>query len=702
VALGRSTSARRAARVRWATVLAATALVVLAAAPSRATHFRYGHLTWQVVTGNTVEFTLQNVFRRSDTPSFNPCVNPATNTVIACTGGGGLPAPGDIIREDIGDTRLNFGDGSPTVGSPGNGGLFYVVTSVDPVNNWAFGLALDTARLPAIDTTIQHTYPPGTYTARIDDCCRISPEVAPNAHLNNPDLDYRVETRVAVGTGNSSPVSALPPIVICTQNSVCSFLVPASDPDGDTLTFRLSTAPEADTGAFVQPGPPQAANSASINPTSGVYTWDTTGATLGPVALNTLYSTQVTIEERDAQNNVKGKVAVDFFIQLVPHVNEPPEFTGPPQCNTNTPIVVDANTPVSFPVSATDPDAGDLITLNAAGLPLGATMTPGLPTTGLSPVSSTFAWTPTLAQAGDYVVTFSATDDENQQDLCAVTLRVRNNCGDGDLDPGEQCDDGNTEGGDCCAPDCRYEPPTTPCQGTNPCNQTYTCNATGTCVGTNQVSCQPLDQCHLAGVCDTQTGLCTNPAKPDGTPCDDGDLCLIGDVCTAGVCGGASVGDADGDGIPDNCDDDDGPLNVTKLKMRTIGTTGRGRVSVKGDFLTHPPEDTFTAVPGGLRIRIRDGRETDIIVDTFTCALTTSGTTRCDVKTPRLRIRIKPIPKTNGAEYRFTFKFESSVLVVPIDNPIEVTMTQLTDGVDRIGSIADCLSKPNGAICNEP
>jgi len=116
--------------------------------PASATHFRYGHLTWQIVSGRTAEFTLQNVFRRDDSPTFNPCVNPSTNTTIACSGIDGFPLPGDVIREDIGDTRLNFGDGSPTVGSPGNGGLFYLVTSVDPINNWVFGLALDTTGLP--------------------------------------------------------------------------------------------------------------------------------------------------------------------------------------------------------------------------------------------------------------------------------------------------------------------------------------------------------------------------------------------------------------------------------------------------------------------------------------------------------------------------------------------------------------------------
>jgi cysteine-rich repeat protein len=687
--------------VRRALALAILLLADVFSGVAHATHFRYGHLTWQLVSGTTVEFTLQNVFRRDDNPTVNPCVNPSTNTVIPCSGGDGFAAPGDVIRENIGDTRLNFGDGSPTVGSPGNGGLFYLVTSVDPTNNWVFGLAIDPAALPAIDTSIRHTYAPGTWIARIDDCCRISPAVAPNAHINNPDLDYRVETQVVVGMGNSSAVSALPPIVTCPQNALCTFLVPATDPDGDTLRFRLSTAPEADTGAFTQPGPPTAPNSASIDPSSGVYSWNTTGATLGPVALNTLYSTQVTIEERDAQNNLKGKVAIDFFIQLVPQVNEPPDFNDPPTCNTSTPSPVFANTPLSFPVSATDPDAGDTITLNAAGLPLGATMTPALPATTPSPVSSTFAWTPTRSQAGDYVVTFSATDSQSQQALCGVPIRVLDQCGDGDVDPGEQCDDGNTVAGDCCAPNCTFEPPGSPCQGTNACNQTYTCNGTGTCVGTNQVSCQPLDQCHDAGVCDTQTGLCTNPPKPDGTPCDDGDACAAGDTCVAGVCQDAPFSDSDHDGIPDACDDA-GPLNITKLRMRTAKATTRGRVTVKGDFLTHPPRDAFRAVPDGLRIEIRDRRETDVSIDALTCVISTSHAIRCDVKEPRVRVRIKPIPKTNETEYRFTFKFESGELVPPVDSPFAVTMTQLSDGIVRVGAINACLSKSNGAVCNEP
>src|SRR5439155_517578 len=45
------------------------------------------------------------------------------------------------------------------------------------------------------------------------------------------------------------------------------------------------------------------------------------------------------------------------------------------------------------------------------------------------------------------------------------------------------------------------------------------------CGGTNPVTCAPADQCHDAGACDPATGACSNPAKPDGAACNDGNAC---------------------------------------------------------------------------------------------------------------------------------------------------------------------------------
>jgi hypothetical protein len=207
---------------------------------------------------------------------------------------------------------------------------------------------------------------------------------------------------------------------------VCSFTVPATDPELDTLRFRFSTTAEAVGtfgGSFVQPGPPDAPNAASINANTGVYTWDTTGATLGASGFNTLYSTQVAIEDVDATGNVKSKVAVDFLMQLVPTVGVPPVFVRPPTPTCGSTLTTGVGLPVSFTVQASDTDAGQTVTLNAVGLPAGATMTPALPTSG-NPVSSLFSWTPAAGQTGTQVVTFSATDNTGQQALCSVSLTV--------------------------------------------------------------------------------------------------------------------------------------------------------------------------------------------------------------------------------------------------------------------------------------
>ena len=59
----------------------------------------------------------------------------------------------------------------------------------------------------------------------------------------------------------------------------------------------------------------------------------------------------------------------------------------------------------------------------------------------------------------------------------------------------------------------------------------------GACDG---VYCMSLDPCHVAGICDPATGLCSNPAAPDGTGCDDGDPCTQTDTCQAGACQGSN------------------------------------------------------------------------------------------------------------------------------------------------------------------
>ena len=362
-------------------------------------HWRYGHLTWiprPDIGPRTVEFTYHNAFRRG----FSCRAAGGSLVFVPCTGPGGGAGIGDIIREDIGVTPLNFGDGA------GTGTLWYVVTSIDVAANWLFAVALDPG---TSNPNIIHTYGGAgtTFDANSFRCCRIG-------GLNNPGSGYGVQTRVTLGTGNRSPVSNIVPIVNVLQGGVQTWFVPAADADADLLSWRLSTIAEA-TGTALGAQPA----GLSINPGTGLVSWNTTGKALG------LYWTQKTIEELNADGSLKGRVAIDYLINVVGFVpgNTPPVFTNvAPACGATVPV--NAGSAISFTVSASDVDAGNTISLGVVGLPPGATSP--IPPPG-NPVSSTFNWTPGAGDAGPHVITYSATDNFGAQALCPVTVNVITN-----------------------------------------------------------------------------------------------------------------------------------------------------------------------------------------------------------------------------------------------------------------------------------
>ena len=78
----------------------------------------------------------------------------------------------------------------------------------------------------------------------------------------------------------------------------------------------------------------------------------------------------------------------------------------------------------------------------------------------------------------------------------------------------------------------------TPCDDGNACTQSDVCLA-GACTGQNPVVCEALDQCHAVGTCNATTGVCSNPERPDGSSCQDGDACTLRDECAGGVCVGS-------------------------------------------------------------------------------------------------------------------------------------------------------------------
>lgn len=130
-------------------------------------------------------------------------------------------------------------------------------------------------------------------------------------------------------------------------------------------------------------------------------------------------------------------------------------------------------------------------------------------------------------------------------------------CGDGTVNPGEECDDGNAADGDGCDSNC-------------------TLTACGNGIVTAGEVCD--DGNTAAGDC--CDGSCQ--VEPDGSPCDDSRACTQPDTCTAGVCGGTEE--------PDPLCRTAGKSVITikpgpfSFKDRLVYTWKKGAATLLGDF----------------------------------------------------------------------------------------------------------------------
>ena len=82
----------------------------------------------------------------------------------------------------------------------------------------------------------------------------------------------------------------------------------------------------------------------------------------------------------------------------------------------------------------------------------GAQVTNGTTASARQTVCDTYTFT----QPGAYTVLLNA-DDGTGQASATITVNVTSPCGDGVLQAGETCDDGNTSGGDGCSSTCGVE-----------------------------------------------------------------------------------------------------------------------------------------------------------------------------------------------------------------------------------------------------
>lgn len=154
-------------------------------------------------------------------------------------------------------------------------------------------------------------------------------------------------------------------------------------------------------------------------------------------------------------------------------------------------------------------------------------------------------------------------------------------CGDGIVDPAEDCDDGNVASGDCCSASCAAEPAGSACADDgNLCTD---------------------DQCDGAGSC---------AHTDNAAPCDDSNGCTVGDVCSSGSCAGTLLSpwvnelDYDSnDGFP-NDDRDEfveiaGPAGTDLSGYQILAIEGAGPGCSTGFFVNAGDAHFIATVPNG-------------------------------------------------------------------------------------------------------
>lgn len=340
------------------------ALMLLISSTANASHFRYGLITATRLTETATTVT----YRLNVALSWRLTTAPTINS-FAISGGN-------------------------------SGSVNVSMTNVtDPSGGWtnSTGNANVTLNKTTAATTIRFT-----------SCCKIS------TIANNNDQNWDVYTVLRTGAPGSTPVSTLPAIINMPIGAPsATFAIPASDPDpGSTLTYGFPNLASGNLAGQTEPP------GFTVNPSTGLITFNTVGKSIGQQ-----YNAMVTVTDNDG-----NQVMLDFLINMVGPSN-PPVFDYTPG---NTPIngsvfnIIVGQT-LTFPIVATDPDAGQTVNYSVSGLTAFLTtsnFSPALPANG-NPAITNLSYTAAAPQLGSTIIlNFIATDNVGVQTTSAVTIRV--------------------------------------------------------------------------------------------------------------------------------------------------------------------------------------------------------------------------------------------------------------------------------------
>ena len=201
----------------------------------------------------------------------------------------------------------------------------------------------------------QHTYPgPGTYEIVVQDPNRN--EGVKNIP-NSVNVIFSIKTTILINPslgGNSTPVLLNHPIDRAAYRHLFIHNPAAYDPDGDSISYRLTTCTEKDGKPIQGYTLPPATDTLYVNPYTGDLTWDTPSDT-------GIFNVAMDVEEW--RSGVKiGNIVRDMQIEVYNTDNSPPVQNEPGQ------FCVQAGKTIEFQMVATDAD-DDSIVQSAYGGP---------------------------------------------------------------------------------------------------------------------------------------------------------------------------------------------------------------------------------------------------------------------------------------------------------------------------------------------
>ncbi|MEJ2590210.1 MAG: putative Ig domain-containing protein, partial [Candidatus Thiodiazotropha sp.] len=180
---------------------------------------------------------------------------------------------------------------------------------------------------------------------------------------------------------NQLPTITSTPLSTATEGAAYSYDVNASDADGDTLSYSLTTAPAG----------------MVIDSASGLIAWTPSTAQVGSQA--------VTVQVSDGKG---GTDAQSFTIVVDAAPNSPPTIDSTPVTTATE------GAAYGYDVNATDAD-GDTLSYSLTAAPAGM---------AIDAASGLISWTPSAAQVGSQNVTVQVSDGNGGMDSQSFTISV--------------------------------------------------------------------------------------------------------------------------------------------------------------------------------------------------------------------------------------------------------------------------------------